>query len=119
MAEVAVPVPPPPSEHRERQEWISAVAARDARERCGISASTVARALGVDKSSVCHWEKGHFAPKGTAGAAYARVVAGMIRHLEVARGYGYPCCGCCEHFEEEYEPSRWRHDEPCPNGCDA
>jgi hypothetical protein len=30
---------------------------------------------------------------------------------------GYPCCDHCDHQEPDYEPSLWRHDDKCPNGC--
>lgn len=31
--------------------------------------------------------------------------------------FGYLCCDHCDHQEPDYEPSQWRHDDPCPNGC--
>lgn len=52
------------------------------RRDCGIAQLTIARALGVSNVTVAEWERRRNRPPD----AYARVVAGMLRHLEVPRG---------------------------------
>jgi DNA-binding transcriptional regulator YiaG len=80
---------PPPPESRHRRAWLDMVDPRLARSRCGISQATVARALGVTKAAVNHWESGHRkTPSGKAGEAYCRVIAGLARHLEIPEGDG-------------------------------
>lgn len=66
-----------------RRDWLLAVGAGEVRRACGISQRTVAAALGVSQAAVCTWERGAKVPAGPAGIAYCRVIAGLIRHLEV------------------------------------
>lgn len=73
----------PPDTHAGRARWVRAVDPGAVRHRCGISASTIGRALGVHPSQVLQWEAGSHYPKGRRGAAYARIIAGLIRHLDV------------------------------------
>lgn len=58
---------------------------RGLRARCGFTVRTVAAGVGVSLPIVARWEQGAAVPRGAAGARYARVAAGMARHLEVAR----------------------------------
>lgn len=51
----------------------------EARRRCGLRQETIAAALGVHPASVSGWERRKFRPP----EAYARVVAGLLRHTEV------------------------------------
>lgn len=53
------------------------------REQAGIGMRAMARALRVSQTQIWRWENGHAAPAGAAGARYARVIAGLKRHLEV------------------------------------
>lgn len=55
------------------------------RGRAGITLATIAAALGVTKTAVCQWEHGMRSPRGAAGAAYARFIAGLARHEAVTR----------------------------------
>jgi hypothetical protein len=76
---------PVPDTHRGRAVWLGDAGPREARMACGVSCSTVSRALGLPKATVSNWERRiREAPKGAAGAAWCRVVAGFLRHLEVA-----------------------------------
>ena len=52
-----------------------------ARRRCGFTQETIAAALGVHPASVSGWERRKFRPS----EAYARVVVGLLRHMEVER----------------------------------
>jgi hypothetical protein len=75
---------PVPDTHRGRGSWLNVVGPRYARQACGISAATIARAIGADNSMVGRWERrSREVPRGTVGEAYCRVVAGLLRHLEV------------------------------------
>lgn len=29
------------------------------------------------------------------------------------------CCDHCDHQEPDYDPAIWRHEDPCPNGCNG
>jgi DNA-binding transcriptional regulator YiaG len=51
--------------------------ARQIRERCGLSASAVARDLKVTPGAVLMWERGTRAPSGSNALRYAR----MLRRL--------------------------------------
>lgn len=68
---------------RERARRLAGLRPAEARRACGIRQATIAEALGVDKSTVGCWERGRHGPSGTAGDAYCRVIAGLMRHLEV------------------------------------
>jgi DNA-binding transcriptional regulator YiaG len=50
----------------------------EARRRCGFTQETIAAALGVHPASVSGWERRKFRPP----EAYARVVGGLLRHME-------------------------------------
>jgi transcriptional regulator with XRE-family HTH domain len=63
-----------------RRDWLAANA-RDARVRCGITLTAIATALGVSAMTVWRWENGTRNPRGAAGEAYYRVIAGLMRHL--------------------------------------
>lgn len=78
-----LPDAPAPEGTRARKAWLAGVDLRGARVECGISRAAVARALDVSYSAVVGWERGRSAPRGERGIAYCRVVAGMLRHLEV------------------------------------
>lgn len=68
---------------RERARWLAALSPAQARRACGLTQGTIAEALGVTGSTVSGWERGRFGPGSDAGAAYLRVIAGLLRHLEV------------------------------------
>ena len=70
-------------ECRERGRWLAAVDAAGVRRACGITQQAIATALGIPHTYVHHWETGRSGPSGEAGAAYCRVIAGLLRHLEV------------------------------------
>jgi transcriptional regulator with XRE-family HTH domain len=53
------------------------------RQRCRISQRTVASALGVTQNAIWRWENGLGFPRGATAERYARVIAGLQRHLEV------------------------------------
>ena len=55
-----------------------------ARQRCGISERTMARGLGVTRNAVWRWEQRVNFPRGASAGRYARVIAGLQRHLEVS-----------------------------------
>lgn len=65
-----------------RRDWLLEIGAAEVRRACGISQRTLATALGVSQVSVHAWETGKNAPVSRAGAAYCRVIAGLIRHLD-------------------------------------
>lgn len=73
----------PQLECRGRGRWLATVRPGDARRACGIRQATIAAALGVSHVAVHYWETGRKGPSGEARAAYCRVVAGLLRHLEV------------------------------------
>lgn len=52
------------------------------RKACGIRQSTVARALGISPAHVSFLERGIASPRAVKTDAFARVIAGMARHLE-------------------------------------
>jgi DNA-binding transcriptional regulator YiaG len=56
---------------------------RALRRGCGITRTAMAAGLGVGRCRVRDWETGRTSPCGPDAARYARVVAGMARHLEV------------------------------------
>lgn len=66
-----------------RRDWLLDAGAADLRRQAGISAQTVATALGVSQVTVCYWETGRRVPVSDAGAAYCRFIAGLARHEEV------------------------------------
>jgi len=68
----------------ELRALLARVDARQLREDAGISQSTVARALGVSSQQVHSWETGRQLPCMAAGFRWARFVAGLERHAEVA-----------------------------------
>lgn len=70
-------------ECRERSRRLATARPADARRACGIRQVTIAAALGVSHVAVHSWETGRKGPSGEAAAAYCRVVAGLLRHLEV------------------------------------
>jgi DNA-binding transcriptional regulator YiaG len=57
---------------------------RGLRKRAGISAVTLARALGVDRLRIHDWERRGCMPRGWKLPAYARVIAGLARHEEIS-----------------------------------
>jgi transcriptional regulator with XRE-family HTH domain len=65
----------------EQVAWIRRVArdgrARDIRESAGITASEVARILGVPPSTVCRWERGERVPR----EQYAERWAELLRRM--------------------------------------
>ena len=69
----------------ELRAFLAAHDLRALRRACGFRASTVAAALGIGPRKVTGWESGRLTPHGGLGERYARVVAGMARHLEVPR----------------------------------
>jgi DNA-binding transcriptional regulator YiaG len=68
---------------REAADWVASVGAKDIRERCGITAADMARALRVTGWTISNWEDGTYAPAGEKGRAYVRVMRGLARHLEI------------------------------------
>lgn len=58
----------------------------EVRRRAGITLATLGRALGVNFSTISHWETGRSVPSGPKAAAWCRVIAGLRRHLEVDGG---------------------------------
>jgi DNA-binding transcriptional regulator YiaG len=66
--------------HR-RAAAIAGVDLAGVRRACGITQETVAAALGVSRRTVSAWEHRQWGPT----EAYCRVIAGLQRHLEVAR----------------------------------
>ena len=57
---------------------------RGLRRRAGISAATLAEALGVDIWRVYEWERGRCQPGGPLMlASYARVIGGLARHEQI------------------------------------
>jgi DNA-binding XRE family transcriptional regulator len=70
-----------PESVQARRDWLLDIGAGEIREACGISQRTMAAALGVSQATVCFWETGRSAPRSPAGAAYCRVIAGLLRHL--------------------------------------
>jgi hypothetical protein len=76
---------PEPVTGGEVRAYLTGVDAGAARVRNGVTLATVAAALGCRKDQVWRWENRRSAPRGTRGAAYCRVVAGLLRHLEVPR----------------------------------
>lgn len=67
----------------ELRSFLAARDLRGLREACGFGLPVVAAALGVPAWRVADWETRGELPGGPVGARYARVVAGMERHLEV------------------------------------
>jgi DNA-binding transcriptional regulator YiaG len=59
---------------------------RGLRRDCGIKVKTVAAALGVTPQAVSNWESGRWHPSGKPGAAYARFMLGLARHVTVSCG---------------------------------
>jgi DNA-binding transcriptional regulator YiaG len=49
-------------------------AARSIRKDAGVGLSEVARALGVEPSTVCRWETGERAPRGRSALAYVKLL---------------------------------------------
>jgi DNA-binding XRE family transcriptional regulator len=80
-APVAVPLRE--GSNAERCAWLASACPRDVRRDCGVSVATIAKALGVARSTVHKWESGALRPCGPAGVAYCRVIAGLLRHLAV------------------------------------
>lgn len=66
--------------HAEIRALLAASDPAGLRTRAGISLRTVARALGVGHHRVWHWENRRRQATGSAGAAYARFIAGLARH---------------------------------------
>jgi DNA-binding XRE family transcriptional regulator len=61
--------------------------AREVRRRAGLRLTTIAIALGVSKTMVCHWEDGQQPRDGAAGMRYVRVIRGLQHHLEIRETY--------------------------------
>ena len=61
--------------------WLGGVDLRAVRQACGITQETMAAALGVSRPAVSSYENRSRRPP----AAYCRVIAGLMRHLEVPR----------------------------------
>lgn len=59
--------------------------ARELRIRCGISAATIARALGVTSGMVFHWETRRRYPTGPPAPRYARIIAALAEHDAITR----------------------------------
>jgi DNA-binding transcriptional regulator YiaG len=53
------------------------------RERAGIRATRIGVALGVSCGTVRGWELRRHVPSGRYAFRYARIVAGLARHLEI------------------------------------
>lgn len=68
----------------EARAYLRSVDAGALRQQCRISQRTVARALGVTQNAVWRWEQGFGFPRGASAGRYARVIAGLQRHLEVS-----------------------------------
>ena len=68
--------------HAEIRLLLATVDAGALRLRCGISAVTIARALGVSRSAISRWERRETLPFGFHPAAerYARVIAALDDH---------------------------------------
>jgi DNA-binding transcriptional regulator YiaG len=58
-------------------------AAREIRERAGVSRPRMGEELGVHDATIARWEAGTHAPRGAARVAYAQLLAGLD---EIARG---------------------------------
>jgi DNA-binding transcriptional regulator YiaG len=56
---------------------------RALRRGCGITLRTMGAGLGICWPRIQAWETGRYLPRGPEAVRYARVVAGMARHLEV------------------------------------
>ena len=67
----------------ELRAMLARVNARELREDAGISAATVAEALGVRRAHVYAWETGRWMPVSAAGFRWARFVCGLEQHAEV------------------------------------
>ncbi len=61
--------------------WLDGVDLRAVRRACGITQETMAAALGVSRPAVSSYETRTRRPP----AAYCRVIAALMRHLEVPR----------------------------------
>jgi DNA-binding XRE family transcriptional regulator len=75
------------------------------RQACGVTQQTLADGLGVGRPAVAHWEKRTRRPP----ESYCRVVAGFLRHLEVARGGDQ---------SEDSEKRGISHFATCPQAAD-
>lgn len=67
--------------HRRAAASLEGVDLAGTRRECGLTQETIAVALGVTPGSVSRWEQRKTRPP----EAYARVVGGLLRHLEAGR----------------------------------
>ena len=68
----------------EIRAMLARVNPRKLRQDAGIRTVTVARALGVQRQQVVHWETTRCDPRSAAAYRWAKVVAGLERHAIVA-----------------------------------
>lgn len=68
---------------RETRRYLSSADLGMVRRRCGISQGVIAQAVGAGAAQVSNWERGRWLPRGERAERYARVIAGLRRHLEV------------------------------------
>ncbi len=71
--------------HAEIRRYLASVDPYALRVRAGISAATIARAIGTSGGTVRGWESRGRRPQHPAWVRYARVVQGLARHAEIGR----------------------------------
>jgi hypothetical protein len=71
--------------YAEIRALLRAVDPQSVRRQAGISVAVIAAALAVPEWQVRQWERRRRPPRGLIAYGYARVIAGLARHLEISR----------------------------------